>query len=63
VEAFLHAIQKGEGSPIDFESLYTTTLVTLKIIDSLNTGLPQFMHSHEQADPLAAESAVSEIMN
>jgi predicted dehydrogenase/threonine dehydrogenase-like Zn-dependent dehydrogenase len=63
VEAFLHAIQKGEGSPIDFESLYTTTLVTLKIIDSLNTGLPQFMHSHEQAEPLAAESAVSEIMN
>lgn len=45
VEAFLNAVQKGGESPIDFNSLYQTTLVTLKIIDSLNTGFPQYMHA------------------
>jgi polar amino acid transport system substrate-binding protein len=47
VEAFLDAVKEGKEAPIDFHSLYMTTLVTLKIIDSLSTGLPQNMHSHE----------------
>jgi predicted dehydrogenase/threonine dehydrogenase-like Zn-dependent dehydrogenase len=41
VEAFVHAVQKGQPAPISFESLYLTTLVTLKVLDSLNTGMPQ----------------------
>ncbi len=41
VKAFLEAVEKGRPSPIDFESLYLTTLATFKIIDSLKTGLPQ----------------------
>ena len=40
VYAFLEALKSGE-SPIDFESIYLTTKTTFKIIDSLNTGLPQ----------------------
>lgn len=43
VAAFLGAIKEGKEAPISFESLHTTTLVTLKILDSLNTGLPQDM--------------------
>jgi len=38
---FLQAIAKGSESPVSFESLYTTTLATFKILDSLKTGLPQ----------------------
>ena len=41
--AFLGAVKEGREAPISFESLYTTTLVTLKILDSLSTGLPQDM--------------------
>ncbi len=41
VEAFLSAVKEGRPSPIDFDSLYLTTLVTLKIVDSLSTGFPQ----------------------
>ena len=43
VAAFLASVKQGKESPISFDSLYTTTLVTLKILDSLNTGLPQDM--------------------
>ncbi len=41
VKAFLEAVEHGKASPIDFESLYLTTLTTFKILDSLKTGLPQ----------------------
>ena len=41
VEAFLTAIKEGKLSPISFESIRLTTETTFKIIDSLNTGLPQ----------------------
>ena len=41
VQAFLNAIQNGLDSPIPFESIYSTTLATFKIQDSLATGLPQ----------------------
>ncbi|MDP4208599.1 MAG: bi-domain-containing oxidoreductase [Bacteroidota bacterium] len=43
VSAFLNSIRKGLPSPINFLSLCHTTLVTLKIEDSLKTGLPQFI--------------------
>lgn len=41
IAAFLKSVKDGEPSPISFESLLLTTLTTLKIIDSLQTGLPQ----------------------
>lgn len=41
VYEFLDAIKKGSEAPISFESIKLTTLTTFKIIDSLNTGLPQ----------------------
>ncbi|HNJ58782.1 MAG TPA: Gfo/Idh/MocA family oxidoreductase, partial [Chitinophagaceae bacterium] len=41
VESFIHAVKNGTSSPIAFNSIYYTTLTTLKVIDSLNTGLPQ----------------------
>ena len=37
-------MKDGKDVPISFDSLYTTTLVTLKILDSLSTGLPQDMN-------------------
>lgn len=43
VTAFINSIRKGSTSPIEFSSLCYTTLVTLKIEDSLKTGLPQFI--------------------
>ena len=41
VNSFLNAIKCGLPSPISFRSIYLTTLTTLKIQDSLRTGLPQ----------------------
>jgi polar amino acid transport system substrate-binding protein len=41
VAAFLEAIKTGADSPISFDSIYSTTLSTFKVIDSLATGLPQ----------------------
>lgn len=41
VEAFLNSIKEGKDSPISFRSICLTTLTTLKIQDSLITGLPQ----------------------
>lgn len=43
VQAFLNSIKKGQPSPLSFESIYNTTLTTFKIIDALQTGLPQSM--------------------
>ena len=40
VHSFLKSLN-SEEPPIDFESIYLTTKTTFKIIDSLNTGLPQ----------------------
>ena len=41
VYEYIEAIKQGTNSPISFESIKFTTLTTFKIIDSLNTGLPQ----------------------
>ncbi|MBU1667543.1 bi-domain-containing oxidoreductase [bacterium] len=41
IENFLNAVKEGKKSPIGFESICYTTLTTFKIVDSLNTGLPQ----------------------
>ncbi|EON75598.1 Sorbitol dehydrogenase [Lunatimonas lonarensis] len=41
VYEFLDNAKKGNDSPISFESICLTTLVTFKILDSLKTGLPQ----------------------
>lgn len=41
VASFLNAIKMGSKSPISFQSIYSTTLATFKILDSLATGLPQ----------------------
>ena len=41
VQAFLDALTLNQESPISFQSIYNTTLVTFKIQDSLRTGLPQ----------------------
>lgn len=41
IKAFLSALKAGEDSPISFRSVCLTTFTTFRIIDSLNTGLPQ----------------------
>lgn len=41
VYEFLTSLKNGKETPIGFESIYLTTKTTFKIIDSLNTGLPQ----------------------
>jgi polar amino acid transport system substrate-binding protein len=41
VSAFIECLKNDTPTPISFESIYKTTLTTFKIIDSLNTGLPQ----------------------
>ncbi|MFC4722895.1 bi-domain-containing oxidoreductase [Geojedonia litorea] len=41
IQEFVKSIEQGHNSPISFQSIKYTTLTTLKIIDSLNTGLPQ----------------------
>jgi len=41
VYAFLSSLKEAKETPISFESIYLTTKTTFKIIDSLNTGLPQ----------------------
>lgn len=38
VQSFLRALKEGASSPISFESIYLTTLATLKIQDSIITG-------------------------
>ncbi|WP_343486906.1 bi-domain-containing oxidoreductase [Allomuricauda sp. d1] len=44
VKSFLNALKiQDKGSPIPFSSLYYTTLTTFKILDSLATGLPQYI--------------------
>jgi len=43
VEAFLKAIKDGKEQPISFDSLYKTTMATFKCLDSLTTGLPQWL--------------------
>jgi len=43
VDAFLNSLKNYGESPISFESIYLTTKATFKIIDSLNTGLPQIV--------------------
>ena len=44
VKSFLNALKTSQkGSPIAFSSLYYTTLTTFKILDSLATGLPQYI--------------------
>lgn len=41
VVAFIDALNNEKASPISFNSIRLTTLTTFKIIDSLNSGLPQ----------------------
>jgi len=41
VKAFMEAIESGGADPIPFESIVDTTLVSFKVLESLNTGLPQ----------------------
>lgn len=41
VDAFLHAVNNGDESPISFRSICLTTLTTFKILDSLYTGNSQ----------------------
>jgi polar amino acid transport system substrate-binding protein len=41
VTEYIEALKNGSNSPISFESIKLTTITTFKIIDSLNTGLPQ----------------------
>ncbi len=47
IETFINALQTGKDMPIDFNSIYLTTLTTFKIIDSLQSGLPQEIVSYE----------------
>jgi len=35
---FIHAIEKGESSPIPFDELYHSSLVTFRVIDSIKSG-------------------------
>jgi polar amino acid transport system substrate-binding protein len=41
VEAFFKALGTGSEAPISFRSLCLTTLTTFRIMDSIQTGLPQ----------------------
>jgi len=41
VNIFLKAVQTGNSDPISFESLIATTRLSFKVIESLQTGLPQ----------------------
>ena len=43
VVSFLESISSGKDTAISFDSIYATTRTTFKIIDSLKTGLPQFL--------------------
>ena len=47
IEAFLNALLKGEESPVSFRSVCLTTLTTLKVLDSLYTGMPQMINLEE----------------
>lgn len=38
LDVFLDAIQNGKGLPIRFEEMYSASLVTFKILESLRTG-------------------------
>ncbi|HEY6951905.1 MAG TPA: bi-domain-containing oxidoreductase, partial [Bacteroidota bacterium] len=40
IEAFLHSVEGGTGSPIPFEALVATSKVTFKILESLRMGSP-----------------------
>lgn len=44
IDEFLNAICNAAESPIPFESLCLTTLTTFRIMESLQTGLPQTIH-------------------
>jgi polar amino acid transport system substrate-binding protein len=46
VKSFLTSLTEGKQSPIPFRSICLTTRTTFKIIDSLNTGLPQEINVH-----------------
>ena len=41
IEIFFNCIEKGNESPVNFRSIVLTTLTTIKIKESLITGLPQ----------------------
>jgi polar amino acid transport system substrate-binding protein len=43
VEAFLNCVRDGKESPINFRSICLTTITTIKILESLYTGLPQMI--------------------
>ena len=43
VEAFITSLKSGNQAPISFESICLTTTVTFKILDSITTGLPQYI--------------------
>ncbi|MBS1921552.1 MAG: bi-domain-containing oxidoreductase [Bacteroidetes bacterium] len=47
VESFLKNMIEGKDAPISFRSICLTTLTTFKIIDSLNTSLPQQINIDE----------------
>ncbi|MCC7400718.1 MAG: bi-domain-containing oxidoreductase [Chitinophagaceae bacterium] len=47
VELFLKNILEGKDAPIGFKSICLTTLTTFKVIDSLNTSLPQQINVDE----------------
>lgn len=38
VQAFIAAVLNGTGDVVPFEEMYSTTLVTFKILESLRTG-------------------------
>jgi len=38
VQAFLRAVKEGQPSPIPFEQIYSTSLVTFKVLESIRTG-------------------------
>jgi len=40
INILVDALKKGTGAPIDFESIYYTTLTTFRILDSLRTSKP-----------------------
>jgi polar amino acid transport system substrate-binding protein len=41
VHAFISSVKEGQPYPISFASIYATTKATFRILDSLNSGLPQ----------------------
>lgn len=45
VKLFVEAILNGRGAPISFDEIYSASLITFKILESIRTGLSINLHN------------------